>query len=512
MPKEPVGKYGTGTCQYDKCKKRFPKNAPGQKYCPEPAKCKALSYNESRRKNLGDGECLFCHKTFKKCTGNQKYCARPATCKADYEAAQKRANTVKSCRQCGDVFTVDADHKVYCPKCADSFDPAAYADTIDPIDVAKQQIKEQAEQKAYKAWLAGEAKEELLMERFTTATEAYPPRETHRFWTPITKTDHAREHAVLILADPHFGELVSSEDTGGLADCNIDLLADRIRHGFSTAADISENVIRRAGIPLDDLHVLLMGDNVTGEFIFGSQPFHIDLPLEQQAIIGADLTSRAIMSLADSFERTTVVGVKGNHGEHRQGNKVKSKTNFDRLFYDGLQRRMSLQEDITTIIPRAWWYVHQINGWGFLMQHKNQGQSSLGTPYYAMDRDEKAMRSMLMNLDKTFFYYLVAHWHHEEEAELPYGQRIVCPSIVGGTQFSTEELRRSSVPRLLFFGVSEKYGITWRFSVRCDMIPPEMQLGADLEYTCAACGAKGYGIPEAYRAGNPVCLQCAEAA
>jgi predicted nucleic acid-binding Zn ribbon protein len=498
-------------CSRDECENPVPPKRVG--YCSE--ECRRLAANEKRRRPpLDPKECRFCHESFVPKYHNQNYCSPEH--KTAYESGQRSTGfmaTPAKCERCGNKYMRKSPTQKYCGECPEEeFDPEAYAEQVDPIKREKTRIKAEADKSAYKAWLKGESKEELLLEKFREAVESYPPREDHRLWTPHHHPTHAREHAVLVVADAHVGEEVDPADTGGLGEYGLDIFADRLRHGFATAADIATNIIRPAGIPLDDLHQVFMGDMATGEFVYGSQPFHIDTSLEDQIVIGADLTARATMSLADCFKRTTVVGVKGNHGEHRPGSaKKKSKTNFDHLFYDAMQQRLSRQNDIQVINPRPWWYIHTINHWDFLLQHKNQGQSSLGTPYYAMDRDAGNMRNLLMNLKKHFYYYLVAHWHHEEQAELTYGERIVCPSMVGGTAFSTEELRKTGLPKMLFFGVSEKYGITWKYSIRLDMIPDDLRTGAGLVWTCGDCGRAGHGVPTVKRGTQPICIDCAEA-
>lgn len=452
-------------------------------------------------------KCSECNKPFTPRNGDQKTCGERACKDSRRNRKAKRQRDIERKERLGAKAGQEEDDE--------EFDPEKFAEEADLIAQKKKDIQRKADDKAFKNWLAGESREELLMDKFIDATQAYPPREKYNLWKPSkAKVKHDVEHAVFIMADPHFGELVRSEDTGGLGSTNLDVLADRVRYAFWKAADMLQNLVRPQGIPINHLHVILMGDNVTGEFIYGSQPFHIDVPLEHQAIIGSDIVSRGIMSLADYFDKTTVVGIRGNHGEHRQGGrKTKSRTNFDGLFYDSLQQRMSLQDDITVVIPKAPWYIHYVNQYGFLLVHKNKGQSSLGTPYYAMDRDEKAMRSLLMNTGQSFFYYVVAHWHHYEQAELPYGERIVCPSIVGTTLFAAEDLRAASLPAVLFFGISAKYGQTWGYKIRLDqeVIPENMQLGAELDWECCVCGKGGYGIPDAYRGGKVVCVECAEA-
>ena len=126
--------------------------------------------------------------------------------------------------------------------------------------------------------------------------------------------NESNEDVVIHRSDDHIGNIVYDE-FGELCFDN-EIAADRIR----SVTDSVMNLIDREGganRQYDTAHLLLGGDTVTGEQIYNHQPHHIDLTLDEQIDLAADLYFEQIERLAARFPSVQVVCQAGNHGEIR---------------------------------------------------------------------------------------------------------------------------------------------------------------------------------------------------
>jgi len=452
-PKKPEGKYGTGTCAYDKCKKLFPKNAPGQRYCGQPADCNRLAYNESRRKKLGTTECLFCGKKFQKRTSNQRYCPRPATCKSDYENAKQRANTVKQCRQCGDDFIVDADHKVWCEKCKDNVDPVLAAQTAQDRKQKERELKEA---------LLDERNRTNVVKELLAANERIAGWTPKRFRVNLGKK-YPEEQANVVFSDWHTGEEITLEESGGLAEYNMAVQQQRLERCVAAQSEIVGIQID-GGVPIRHCNVHWLGDINTGEKIYKGQHVYIEAQTADQMIYSKNLAAEILLNMLDIYKTIDCYCVPGNHG--RMGEKGEGPTwnNFDYLTYMWTRDLLKEYPQIRWFIPRSWFYTVTIMGWRFCGSHGDDIQMYKRIPWYGLERDVNDMSAMLWDIDQLPpNYWLYAHFHTSEQAELTHGERIMNGSVVGGSMLSTKGLKRRSRPSQTFFGVSKSRGITWRY-------------------------------------------------
>lgn len=452
------GKYATGVCAYDKCKKPFPKKAPNQKYCHDPAECKRLAYNESRRKDLGTGECLFCGEEFSKKTDSQKYCPRPASCKSDYEKAGRRVDTVNQCRQCGNDFTVDVEHKVYCPECKENVDPAA--ETLAKID------RDRRKRELTEALLDEAARTDVL-KKLTAAQERVEGWQPKRFNVDLGHK-YPPEHANMIFSDWHLGEKITKEESGGLAEYNMAIGRKRLERCVTSQAKIVK-IHNDGGVPIDHCNVWLLGDIVTGEKIYKGQHAYIDAYTADQVVTAKNLLGEVLLNMLDIYKTINCYCIVGNHG--RMGEKGEGPTwnNFDYLLYNWTADLLMNHPEVKWHIPRSWFTLADPLGWRFCLSHGDDVQMYKRIPWYGLERDVNDMAAMLWDIEQAPpNYWLYAHFHTAEQAELTHGERIMNGSVVGGSMLSAKGLKRVSRPSQTFFGLSRSTGITWRYSLWLD--------------------------------------------
>jgi hypothetical protein len=412
-----------------------------------------LAYNESRRQDLGTGTCRNCGAEFAKINRTQAYCPRPATCKHDYEVAQQRVNTVKQCRQCGQDFTVDITHKVYCEECKD---------TVDPVLEARVKQERELKKKEATAALLDERNRTNVVKELLAANERVSGWRPKRF-TSTVKKKFSEQHANIVLSDWHTGEKITNEESGHLAEYNLAVQQKRLETCVKSMGEIV-GIYRSGGIPIKHMNAHVLGDINTQEKIYKGQHAYIDAYTADQVVISKNTMAEFLLNCLDFMDTIDVYAVPGNHG--RMGEKGEGPTwnNFDYLTYLWTRDLLKDYPQIRWFIPRSWFYTVTILGWRFCGSHGDDIISHNRIPYYGIERDINDMRAMLWNIEQhPPNYHLFAHFHMFENAELVHGERIMNGSVVGGSMLSTKGLKRVSRPTQTFFGLSADVGITWRY-------------------------------------------------
>jgi len=396
---------------------------------------------------------LFCGEEFQKRTEHQRYCPRPKTCKQDYEIKRKRVNTVRTCRQCGADFVVDIDHKVYCPDCKDN---------VDPVLEARTREERQRKERELKEALVDERNRTQVVEELIAANERVAGWTPKRFDTAV-KAKYKVEQANVIFSDWHTGEMLTSEESGGLAEYNLNIQRARIERCVKAQAEIV-GIHRAGGVPIKHCNVHILGDMVTQEKIYRGQHAYIEAYTADQIVFAKNLLAETLLNMLSIYETIDCYCVPGNHG--RMGEKGEGPTwnNYDYLLYHWTRDLLQGYPSIRWHIPRSWFYTTTILGWRFCGSHGDDIQMYKRIPFYGIERDVNDMSAMLWNIEEhPPNYWLYGHFHMHEEAELVHGERFMNGSVVGGSMLSTKGLKRVSRPSQTFFGLSERRGVTWRY-------------------------------------------------
>lgn len=223
------------------------------------------------------------------------------------------------------------------------------------------------------------------------------------------------------------------------------------------------------GVPINHCNVHLLGDINTQEKIYKGQHAYIEKYTADQVIYSKNLLGEVLLNMLDMYATIDCYCVVGNHG--RMGEKGEGPTwnNFDYLTYFWTRDLLKNYPQIRWFIPRSWFYTVTIMGWRFCGSHGDDVQMYKRIPWYGLERDVNDMSAMLWDIDQAPpNYWLYAHFHTSEQAELTHGERIMNGSVVGGSMLSTKGLKRVSRPTQTFFGLSEATGITWRYPLWLD--------------------------------------------
>lgn len=317
------------------------------------------------------------------------------------------------------------------------------------------------------------ATNQLIVDTIKTSTRALKPAQVPNII--IHRGMHKPETAMLELGDLHCGEKIVKEEVANVTEFNFDLFMERTD---ILCAGILECVdIQRSKIPIDTIDINVNGDIVTGEDIYLGQNRNIDLPLVKQTMEGANvLTTRLIQPLSKFFKKVRIRAVWGNHGRPSRPGQFHPKTNFDYIAYQFMFEQLRAQKNVEFYIaecPLMLFRLPEAPDWLHLLSHGDEVRGSMGLPYYGLERDHGRYVQLF---GQAINYWHLGHHHSRASIDIPYGERIVNGSYVGGSDLSVFKMKTKSQPKQLLFGFNNSRGITWRYDIK---LAPMEKLVAD---------------------------------
>ena len=261
------------------------------------------------------------------------------------------------------------------------------------------------------------------------------------------------EEAWLHLSDTQIGKRTDTYSTAVCAD-RLDILVDKVERITET---------RRASAKVDVCHLLLGGDMVEGETIFGGQAWEVDSDLFDQAVrLGPAMVARVVLRLAEIYPEVHIAAVAGNHG--RSGGKysgVSKRTNWDRVLYEitklivmgatGDKRERELRKRITWDIAESFYTVQDVAGWGVLGVHGDQIRGGFaGFPFYGA---AKKAWGWIDSIDQPWTYLAFGHFHTFTFGTLNKRYYLANGTTESSNVFAQEQLAACGDPcqRLAFF-------------------------------------------------------------
>lgn len=345
-------------------------------------------------------------------------------------------------------------------------------DVEEEFEEALQKEKEKAardrEKRLLQKLMRERARTELIIDTFKECIKAFPQIDITSPEPIDIKKDV--EEAVLLFSDAQIGERVTKEETNGLGEYNIDIFRSRMRFLTDEVRRISK--IQQMANRIEHLNIFMLGDNVDGINVYRGQVHHLDSLIVDQFLIGAHEIAASLIKLLDTFKKIRVWGIVGNHGRIGRKGENPSYINWDFLLYKVLSFLLKNYNDrIKWNIPLSNWTVATVNQQNFLLLHGDTIRAWNGLPYYGIDRADSRLTTMLAAHEKTYRYMCLGHHHNPADIDSPGGEKILNGTMVGGSNFSINQLHTSSRPSQWFFGVHHKRGITWRHKIILDEAP-----------------------------------------
>jgi len=331
------------------------------------------------------------------------------------------------------------------------------------IEEAKEKARAERDRRIINKLLKERGRTELLLETISNAIVAFPLPDP--VIPPPIRTVQTEEENVLLFSDAQIGEEIKPDDTNGFGEYNIEIFKHRMQKLTNEVRRINEELKH----PNSVLNILMLGDNVDGIGIYRGQEHHLDALVVDQFLIGVHEIGKSIIQLLGSFEKLRIWCIVGNHGRIGRKGENPSWINWDYVLYKTLEMLLANYNDrIEWHIPKSNWTLAEINGHGWLLLHGDTIKAWNSIPYYGIDRADSRLTKMLSAKGKTFRYLVLGHHHNPGDVDSPGGEKILNGTMVGGSDFSINQLHTSSRPSQWYFGVDRKRGITWRHKILLD--------------------------------------------
>ena len=282
------------------------------------------------------------------------------------------------------------------------------------------------------------------------------------------------EIVVLLLSDLHIGEKVSAEETGGMSHYSFEEFVRRLQHLNNKVLDITLN--KMGGYDFERLEIHMLGDMISG-IIHEELVDTSDSTVMEWLLNGAWVVAQFIMSFSREFREIVIPCVIGNHG--RMSKKVRYKNryvNWDYVFYHLLSMMTASQQNVRFIIPKSFYYVHEIYGTKVLMLHGDNINSWNGIPWYGIERARKNIGDMLQANEQMFNILELGHFHNVAQVDKPAGEMLINGGFKGGDEFSIGKMFTTSIPKQVIYGVHRDQGKTWSFNIRLDNYDRNMKI------------------------------------
>lgn len=274
------------------------------------------------------------------------------------------------------------------------------------------------------------------------------------------------EHAVLHLSDGHHDQVVNPEECGGLETYDFPISCCRAERLVESTIQWTQDIMSsRFRFPI--LNVLAYGDFTSGEIHGAAGRSYFRKMMNNTYAIG-QLHALMYRDLAPYFDQVNVVYVPGNHGRRSpKKNYHGAQDNWDYLV--ALMAKLHCQniKNVNFLIPDAWSINLDINGVGFNIAHGDDIRSSMGIPWYGLQRRQKRLQSLAPLLSgPRVRYHCVGHFHQkgmvgEQDTEI-----IMNGPWPATDAYAYNSLAAYSEPFQWLHGVNPKYGITWRMDIR----------------------------------------------
>jgi hypothetical protein len=274
------------------------------------------------------------------------------------------------------------------------------------------------------------------------------------------------EHAVLHLSDGHHDQIVNPSECGGLETYDFPISCCRAERLVESTIQWTQNTLSsRFRFPV--LNVLAYGDFTSGEIHGAAGRSYFRRCMKNCHAIGK-LHALMYRDFAPHFEQVNVVYVPGNHG--RRTNKKDyhgAQDNWDYLV--GLMAKLYCQDidNVSFLIPDCFSINLDINGVGFNIAHGDDIRSSMGIPWYGLQRRQKRLQALQPLLDcPRVRYFCVGHFHQKGMVGEQDSETIMNGPWLATDAYAYNSLSAYSEPFQWLHGVNSKYGITWRLDVR----------------------------------------------
>jgi hypothetical protein len=301
--------------------------------------------------------------------------------------------------------------------------------------------------------------------------EADPPN-----W--LFQTGEGQRHkaaGLLHLSDLHAGEVVRSEEIGGLNEYNPDVFQRRIRRAFSATMEILPrwtSDCQPAGVV-----VAINGDLVSGD-IHDELRRSNALTAHEQVYLVTDELTAGLAQLADAFGHVFAVFTPGNHGRTTEKTHAKrtSALSYDTLIGEQVRRHFMPDRRVTVWIAPGADAVYPVLGWTVFQSHGDAlgtgGGKGFAGPVLPIVRGAKSVEWQAARVRRSYDILLTGHYHVSAN---PGGGVLANGSVVGYNEYANRIRAGVEPPQQWLALIHSRWGLRERCEIRLeDPVPPRL--------------------------------------
>lgn len=298
----------------------------------------------------------------------------------------------------------------------------------------------------------GDVQAEKLLNEVREAFRSVPARFTAPKLAGATQAGKKKHVQAILLSDLHCGEVVEPEAVNGLNDFNFDVLKRRMDSMLKSMVSFA----RTRAYPIEELHIWLLGDNLSGN-IHEELAQTNEFPVAEQCWRVADLLAGWIEQLVPYYPKIVVTGVAGNHPRTQKPHASKQvHDNFDWLAYKIIETRLANYKSVSCDFPRSGFIVVKIAGVNVLLFHGDGIRSTMpGVPFGGVMRRwnelNKQYATQGVHLDAGAF----GHFHQPNVIQ---GQLFGNGSVIGTNEFGLKNFGGGDKPTQLLLTFHEDKG------------------------------------------------------
>ena len=306
----------------------------------------------------------------------------------------------------------------------------AIGDVVSQEELLRHEVAELRKQVASARKLeVFDAKALHMLERYVQTVEPTykPPKPS----TNVTETAHTH---VLMWSDLHAAERVSYEAMNGLNEYNWGIMNARL-------ADIQRGVLsfkRHRPYPINDLYILGLGDQVTGDIHDELRETNEENCTESAVKLGLEAADW-VAEFGKEYSNIYVSGVVGNHGRITPKPEFKNATkNWDWIVYKVMQLRLASHPHIHIEVPSSFEHIVTVYDKNILMFHGDGIPSNMpGIPWGGVVRRTKEMGETWYAQGVKIDHFALGHFH--EGNVVAQGRIWVNGSVKGPDEYSRKK-------------------------------------------------------------------------
>lgn len=259
------------------------------------------------------------------------------------------------------------------------------------------------------------------------------------------------EQVCLLISDVHLGEETPKYNFR-IARKRLGMLVDKTMEIVS---------LHRKAYPVKVLNIFWLGDLITGETIFPTQPHHIEAGVVDQIFKTVPFVVEQLARLACFFKEVRCYCVAGNHG--RVGKFAHESSNWDRVFYKTLELSTQGVPNIKWVIPEGWNLTAKVLNTKILCVHGHQVKMWQNIPAYGLTT--RVARWAITEGLGSFDVVFCGHFHTSWRLSWNNIKVFLNGTTADGDEFALEKLGLESSQSQWLLSVHPRQGITWSYEL-----------------------------------------------